>query len=106
MTERMEIRMQEIRRRTAMKRCQRDRREVSLLSMLTLLLMAGIRGLYGQIQTSGYAVVTGGYSSMLVREGAGLYVIIGIIAFVLGAGITVLSIRLKRKWTEREDKKS
>ena len=38
---------------------------------------------------------------MLLRDGAGAYVVIGIAAFVIGVSVTVLCIRLKNKSANR-----
>lgn len=103
MTHRMEMRMQEISRRTAVIRHQRYKREVSVLSILTVLLTVGIGAFFRQLQPGGYAAVTGGYCSLLIRKGAGPYVMVGVVAFVVGVGLTVFCIRLKRKWKESDE---
>ena len=40
---------------------------------------------------------------VLLRDGAGAYVVIGIAAFVIGVSVTVLCIRLKNRSTNRTD---
>lgn len=104
MTGKMETRMREIRCRT---RQYRKRKEVRLLSCLTvcgLLLLAGIGVLFSSVQTPGIVSVAEGYGGVLLRDGAGAYVVIGIAAFVIGVTVTVLCIRLKNKSTNRTDR--
>ena len=99
MTGKTETRMWEIRCRT---RQYRKRYEVRLLSCLTvcsLFLLAGIGVLFRSVQTPGIVSVAEGYGAVLLRSGAGAYVIVGIAAFVIGMALTVFCIRLKNKST-------
>ena len=41
---------------------------------------------------------------MLLRDGAGAYIVIGLLAFVIGVTLIVLCIRLKYKSTTRTDR--
>ena len=43
------------------------------------------------------AVVADGYGAVLLRDGAGAYVVIGVIAFAAGVAATVLCVRLKKQ---------
>lgn len=90
-------RMQKIHCRTAIQRHKKEKRIISYLSVSCFLLMIGIGGLLQQMHVPGVAMVEGGFGSVLLRNGAEAYVLIGIIAFVLGVGITVLCIRFKNK---------
>ena len=65
--------------------------------------MAGIGALLSTVQTPGIVSVAEGYGAVLLRDGAGAYVVLGVTAFVLGMTVTVLCIRLKNKSTNRTD---
>lgn len=101
MTGRTEIRVREIRRRTRRYRRRRENRELFSLTVFGLFLLAGIGVLFRSVQTSGVASVADGYGGVLLQDGAGAYVIVGIVAFVIGVSVTVLCIRLKNKSTNR-----
>ena len=101
MTGRTEIRVREIRSRTRQYRRQRENRVLSSLAAFSLFLLAGIGVLFRSVQTSGVASVADGYGGVLLQDGAGAYVIVGIVAFVIGVSVTVLCIRLKNKSTNR-----
>ena len=101
MTGRTEIRVREIRRRTRRYRRRRENCELFSLTVFGLFLLAGIGVLFRSVQTPGIAAVAYGYSGVLLRDGAGAYVVIGLLAFVIGVTVTVLCIRLKNKSTNR-----
>ena len=101
MTGKTETRMREIRSRTRQYRKRYEARLISCLTMCSLFLLAGIGVLFSSVQAPGAAAVTKGYGGVLLRSGAGEYVVIGLIAFVIGVAVTVLCIRLKRKSTNR-----
>lgn len=61
------------------------------------MLSAGIGVVLKQMQQpAGLASMTGGYSSVLLRDGAGAYVVVGIAAFIAGVGLTWFCFRLKK----------
>lgn len=97
MTGKTETRMQQIRRRTRRYRKRQEARLISSLAVCCLLLIAGIGVLLGRVQTPSVAAVSQGYGGVLLRDGAGAYVVIGVAAFFLGVSVTVLCIRLKKK---------
>ena len=101
MTGRTEIRVREIRHRTRRYRRRRENCELFSLTVFGLFLLAGIGVLFRSVQTSGVAAVADGYGGVLLQDGAGAYVIVGIVAFVIGVSVTVLCIRLKNKSTNR-----
>lgn len=98
MEDRTELRMKEIRKRILLHRRRKDRRMVYMWSCFSLLLMAGVGELLRQTGMTGDVAVTGAYSSVLLRDGASIYVVVGIVAFVMGVVVTVLCIRLKKRW--------
>ena len=103
MTGRTETRIREIRSRTRQYRRRYEIRLLSCLKMFSLFLLAGIGILFRSLQTPGVVAVANGYGAVLLRDGAGAYVVIGIAAFVIGVTLTVLCIRLKNKSTNRTE---
>ena len=103
MTGKTETRMREIRSRTRQYQKRQEARLLSCLSVCSLFLLAGIGVLFRSVQTPGIPAVADGYGGVLLRSGAGAYVVIGIAAFVMGVTVTVLCIRLKNKSTIRTD---
>ena len=101
MTGKTETRMREIRSRTRQYQKRYEARLLSCLTMCSLFLLAGIGVLFRSVQTPGIAAVAEGYGAVLLRDGAGAYVVVGIAAFVIGVTVTVLCIRLKNKSTIR-----
>ena len=93
MTRRTEIRVREVHRRVREKRRRRERRIRSSLTGTSLCLLAGIVWLLKGVQTPGVSTVAGSYSAVLLRDGAGAYILVGIAAFVLV--VTMLCIRYK-----------
>lgn len=110
MTGRTEIRAREIHRRVREKRRWRERRIRSGLTGTSLCLFAGIILLLKGVQTPGVSAVVGSYSAVLLRDGAGAYILVGIAAFVLGVVVTMLCIRYKMqkgnpmtRWEKKEE---
>lgn len=101
MTGKTETRIREIRSRTRQYRRRYEIRLLSCLKMFSLFLLAGIGILFRSLQNPGIVDVSDGYCALLLRDGAGAYVVIGIAAFVIGVTATVLCIRLKNKSKDR-----
>lgn len=99
MTDRTDNRMRTIRSRTRRYRQRYENRQLSCLTACGLLLLAAIGDLFTRVQTPGIAEVADGYGAVLLRNGVSAYVMIGIVAFFIGAFATVLCIRLKNKFT-------
>ena len=76
------------------------------LTVCSLFLLAGIGVLLKTVQTPGIVSVAEGYGAVLLRNGAGSYVVLGIAAFVLGVTATVLCIRLRNCSANRTDRRS
>ena len=104
MTGKTETRVRKIRSRTRQYRRQHENRVLSFLTVCSLFLLAGIGVLFRSVQTPGIVSVAEGYGGVLLRSGAGAYVVIGIAAFAIGVSVTVLCIRLKNKSTNRTDR--
>ena len=103
MTGKTETRVREIRCRTQQYRKRYEAWLFSCLTLCSLFLLAGIGVLFRSVQTSDVASVADGYGGVLLQDGAGAYVIVGIVAFVIGVSVTVLCIRLKNKSTNRTE---
>ena len=101
MTGKTETRVREIRSRTRQYRRQHENRVLSSLAAFSLFLLAGIGVLFRSVQTPGVVSVVNGYGTVLLRDGTGAYVVIGIAAFAIGVSVTVLCIRLKNKSANR-----
>ena len=101
MTGKTETRVREIRSRTRQYRRQHENRVLFSLAAFSLFLLAGIGGVVKSAQTPGIAAVADGYGAVLLRDGAVMYVVIGIAAFVVGVSVTVLCIRLKNRSANR-----
>ena len=104
MTGKTETRVREIRSRTRQYRRRYETRLLSFLTVCSLFLLTGIGVLFGSVETPSIAAVANGYGAVLLRDGAGAYVVIGLFTFVIGVTVTVLCIRLKNKSTNRTDR--
>ena len=91
-----EIRMRKIQSRTRQYRRRYEWREISCLTVCSLFLLAGIGILLGHIQEPGISSVAEGYGAVLLRNGADLYVTIGIASFTAGVVMTIICIRFLR----------
>ena len=96
MTGMTEIRMREIDRRTRQYRRRTERRVLFCLTASSMFLLAGMGILLGNTQVAGISSVAEGYGAVLLRSGAGLYVIVGVAAFVVGMTLTVICIRCRK----------
>ena len=110
MTRRTEIRVREVHRRVREKRKRREQWIRSSLTGTSLCLLAGIVWLLNGVQTPGVSTVAGSYSAVLLRDGAGAYILVGIAAFVLGVMVTMLCIWYKMqkgnpmtRWEKKEE---
>ena len=96
-----DTRVRAIRSRTRQYRARCKARQLSILTACSLLLLAGIGLLLNHAQSSGVATVAGAYGAVLLQDGAGAYVVIGIAAFAAGVAVTVLCVRLKSRAARR-----
>ena len=101
MTGKTETRVREIRSRTRQYRRQHENRVLFSLAAFSLFLLAGIGGVFKSAQTPGIAAVADGYGAVLLRDGAGAYVVVGLLAFALGVLASVLCVRMKGSAAER-----
>ena len=101
MTGKTETRVREIRCRTQQYRKRYEAWLFSCLTLCSLFLLAGIGVLFRSVQTPGIVSIAEGYGAVLLRDGAGAYVVIGIAAFAAGVAVTVLCVRLKSRAARR-----
>ena len=92
-----EIRKCKIRRRSLFLRCRYDRRIISGLIAIAIVLAVCMGRMFRMTHISGVATVASGYGSVLLRNGADIYVLIGLAAFVAGVVVTVICMRFRKK---------
>ena len=97
MTGTMEVRIQKVHSRTRQYRARCEARQLCFLTACSLLLPAGMVLLMRGKLSPGVAAVADGYGAVLLQDGAGAYIVIGLLTFALGVAATVLYIRLKDK---------
>lgn len=103
MRKQTERRTREIRRRARCKRQRRERCARSGLTLLSLLLLAGLGALLHGVQAPGVSAVAGGCGAVLLRDGTGAYILVALAAFLAGAALTILCFRC-RKTSSRIDR--
>ena len=81
------------------RRCKIHRR-INVLRNTGLTICMGI--LLQMAHVSGIPTVNDGYGSVLLRNGADVYVIIGMIAFVAGVIFTVICIRFRDRKAHKQ----
>ena len=90
-----EIRLRAIHSRARRYRARSEALGRSGLAACSLLLLCCIALLLNGEQSPGVAAVADGYGAVLLRDGAGAYVVVGLLAFALGVLATVLCVRMK-----------
>ena len=78
-------------------RGQYDRRVLCNMTAMIVVLTVCMGILLQVTHPAGIPTVSAGYGSVLLRNGADIYVVIGIAAFVAGVVFTVMCIRLREK---------
>ena len=89
-------RAREIRRR-------RQRREVGSLSALCVLLLAALMRTADTVVGPGMAAAQGSFGAMLLREDAGGYVLVGVVAFAAAVLLTAVCMRLRERDKRKEN---
>ena len=89
-------RAREIRRR-------RQRREVGSLSALCVLLLAALMRTADTVVGPGMAAAQGSFGAMLLRQDAGGYVLVGVVAFAAAVLLTVVCMRLHERDKRKEN---
>lgn len=93
MTDLSQQRIQTILHRTARKRRRREAFSLFRTGALSALLAAAVGFLLRDMMPSRFILGAAGYGSVLLQEGAGAYVVVGIVAFVAGVAATVFCLR-------------
>ena len=89
-------RAREIRRR-------RQRREVGSLSAVCVLLLAALMRTAGMAAGQGQSAAQGAFGAMLLREDAGGYVLVGVVAFAAAVLLTAVCMRLRERDKRKEN---
>ena len=82
---------------------RRQRRGIYGLSAACMLLFAVLMETAGTLVAPGQTAAWGSFGAMLLREDAGGYVLVGVVAFAAAAAITALCFRLRSKENHRKD---
>ena len=82
---------------------RRQRRGIYGLSAMCMLLFAVLMQAVGTVAGPGQPEAWGVFGAMLLREDAGGYVLVGVVAFAAAAAITALCFRLRSKEKRRND---
>ena len=75
----------------------KEARDISLLSSVSSLLFAAVAALAGQYGGGHRSSVPGLYGAALLYEGAGGYMLVGVIAFAAAVVVTMLCIRRRER---------
>ena len=82
---------------------RRQRREAISLSVACMLLCAVLTQAAGMVVGPGQTAAQGIFGAMLLREDAGGYVLVGVVAFAAAAAITALCFRLRNRENQKKD---
>lgn len=96
MTGQKNSRAQEIKRRARKYRRKRENRSLGALASLVVVLITGITMILAG-SGGGIVSVDGGYGSLVLRGGAGLYVVVGVAAFTAGMALTLVCVRMSER---------
>ena len=81
---------------------RRQRREAISLSVACMLLCAVLTQAAGMVVGPGQTAAQGIFGAMLLREDAGGYVLVGVVAFAAAAAITALCFRLRNRENQKK----
>ena len=81
---------------------RRQRREVISLFAACMLLCAALMQTAGTVVGPGQPEAWGVFGAMLLREDAGGYVLVGVVAFAAAAAITALCFRLRNRENQKK----
>lgn len=103
MTDQTKIRVKKIIQRVEQKRKVREMQIRMTLTFFSLFCIGGIGILVEDLQIRGSSYVNGGYGTLLLKDGADGYIMIGVVAFTAGVILTVLCIRFRKARKNRRD---
>ena len=81
---------------------RRQRREAISLSAACMLLFAVLTQAAGTVVAPGQTAAWGSFGSMLLRQDAGGYVLVGVVSFAAAAAITALCFRLRNRESQKK----
>ena len=81
---------------------RRQRREAISLSAACMLLFAALMQAAGTVVGPGQPEAWGAFGAMLLRQDAGGYVLVGVVAFAAAAAITALCFRLRIRENQKK----
>ena len=90
-------RMEEIRRQISRYRSRYEKRMMVGLAAVCIALSGGIGILLGMKQQPGMLTIQTEYGTVLLHNGGQAYIVIGVFAFLAGAALTILCVRLNRR---------
>ena len=88
-------RMEEIRRQISRYRSRYEKRMMVSLAAVCIALSGGLGILLGMKQQPGMLTIQTEYGTVLLHNGGEAYIVIGVFAFLAGAALTVLCMKLK-----------
>ncbi len=89
------MRMEQIRKQISRYRGRYEKRLMASLTAVCMVLSGGIGILLGLKQGPGIFTIQTEYGTVLLHNGGEAYIVIGVFAFLAGAALTVLCIKLK-----------
>ena len=93
----LSMRMEQIRKRISWYRNRYEKRIMAGLVAVCIALSGGIGILLGMKQQPGMLTIQTEYGTVLLHNGGEAYIVIGVFAFLAGAALTVLCIKLNRR---------
>ena len=93
----LSMRMEQIRKRISWYRNRYEKRIMAGLVAVCMALSGGIGILLRMKQRPGIFTIQTEYGTVLLHNGGEAYIVIGVFAFLAGAALTVLCIKLNRR---------
>lgn len=90
-------RMEDIRSQVSRYRCRHEKRAMASLSAVCMALICGMGILLRMKQQPGMFTIQTEYGTVLLHNGGGAYIVIGVFAFLAGAALTILCEKLTRR---------
>ena len=89
------MRMEQIRKQISRYRGRYEKRLMASLAAVCMVLSGGIGILLGLKQGPGIFTIQTEYGTVLLHNGGEAYIVIGVFAFLAGAALTLLCLKLK-----------
>ncbi|MDD6815975.1 MAG: hypothetical protein PUE84_05980 [Firmicutes bacterium] len=91
------VRMKQIRKQISRYRSRYEKRAMVSLAAVCIMLSGGIGSLLRLKQGPGIFTIQTEYGTVLLHNGGEAYIVIGVFAFLAGAALTVLCMKLNRR---------